>query len=283
MNQLATVDQAESLPAHPVSMASAAVMMSPQHLQSLVGFADMMSKSAMSVPDHLRGKPSDCLAIAMQAAQWGMNPFAVAQKTHIVSGRLGYEAQLVIAVVQASGSVHGAFHYEYQGDGGNLQCRVGAQLRGHDSVTWSEWLSIANVATKNSPLWKTNPKQQIGYLQAKNWARLYCPGAILGVYTPDELEILPPVGQTPRNAPPAVVAQAAMPVIEVTDDTRAHIARLEAVAGEQGTKAFKRNWNALSEEDRASIGLEERDRLLQIGQRTDEQAAQQAAQGAGHE
>lgn len=282
MNQLATVDQAESLPAHPVSMASAAVMMSPQHLQSLVGFADMMSKSAMSVPDHLRGKPSDCLAIAMQAAQWGMNPFAVAQKTHIVSGRLGYEAQLVIAVVQASGSVQGAFHYEYQGDGGSLQCRVGAQLRGHDSVTWGEWLSIANVTTKNSPLWKTNPKQQMGYLQAKNWARLYCPGAILGVYTPDELEVLPPVGQTPRNAPPAVVAQAAMPVVEVTEATREHIARLEVVAAEHGSKAFKKNWNALSEDDRAAIGLEERDRLLQIGQRTDEQAAQ-AAEGSGNE
>lgn len=37
----------------------------------------------------------------MQAVQWGMNPFAVAQKTHFVSGKIGYEAQLVNAVITA--------------------------------------------------------------------------------------------------------------------------------------------------------------------------------------
>ena len=47
------------------------------------------------------------------------------------------------------------------------------------------------ITTKNSPLWKTNPKQQLGYLQVKNWARQYCPGAILGVYSDDELEQAP--------------------------------------------------------------------------------------------
>ena len=40
-----------------------------------------------------------------------MNPFAVAQKTHVVNGSLGYEAQLVNAVVQASGAIDGRFHY----------------------------------------------------------------------------------------------------------------------------------------------------------------------------
>jgi len=57
---------------------------------------------------------------------------------------------------------------------------------------------LANVTTRNSPLWKTNPKQQLGYLQVKNWCRLFAPGAILGVYTPDELE---PATATPRITP----------------------------------------------------------------------------------
>ena len=66
------------------------------------------------------------MAIAMQAMSWGMNPFAVAQKTHIVSGRLGYEAQLVNAVVQQSNAIRGAFSYEFKGEGQALECRVGA-------------------------------------------------------------------------------------------------------------------------------------------------------------
>lgn len=183
------------------------MMLDGNTLGALTRFADMMARSAVSIPDHLKGKPADCMAIAMQAAQWGMNPFAVAQKTHIVSGRLGYEAQLVNAVIQASGAIIGSFQYEFNGSGATVSCRVGAVLRGQQNVTWGEWLSASEVTTKNSPLWKTNPKQQLGYLQVKNWARLYAPGAILGVYTADELEVLPPEPGAPRDLPRADVVE----------------------------------------------------------------------------
>lgn len=168
------------------------MMLNGDSMRALIDFSELMATSVVSVPNHLRGKPSDCMAIAMQAAQWGMNPFAVAQKTHVVNGTLGYEAQLVNAVVQQSRSITGSFHYEYQGEGQSVQCRVGAVLRGESDITWGEWLSAGSVTTKNSPLWKVNPKQQLSYLQVKNWARLYCPGAILGVYSDDELEMYAP-------------------------------------------------------------------------------------------
>lgn len=170
------------------TVGTAAAIFSPEGMNQLVRFAELMAQSKATVPQHLAGKPADCLAVTMQAAQWGMNPFAVAQKTHIVNGTLGYEAQLVNAVVQRSGAIKGRFHYEYKGEGASLECRVGAVIRGEQEITWNEWLCISSVTTKNSPLWKTNPKQQFGYLQVKNWARAHTPGAILGVYTPDELQ-----------------------------------------------------------------------------------------------
>lgn len=202
MNELTTAAE-NATPTQNLSL----MMLDGNTLGALTRFADMMARSAVSIPDHLKGKPADCMAIAMQAAQWGMNPFAVAQKTHIVSGRLGYEAQLVNAVIQASGAIVGSFHYEFDGSGSSVRCRVGAVLRGAQSVTWGEWLSASEVTTKNSPLWKTNPKQQLGYLQVKNWARLYAPGAILGVYTADELEVLPPEPGAPRDLPRADVVE----------------------------------------------------------------------------
>lgn len=170
------------------TVGTAAAIFSPEGMDRLVRFATMMADSKATVPAHLAGKPADCLAVTMQAAQWGMNPFAVAQKTHVVNGKLGYEAQLVNAVVQSSGAIKGRFHYEYRGEGASLECRVGAIIRGEHDITWNEWLCISSITTKNSPLWKTNPKQQFGYLQVKNWARAHTPGAILGVYTPDELQ-----------------------------------------------------------------------------------------------
>jgi hypothetical protein len=160
-------------------------------------FAEMMARGVATVPKHLQGNPSDCLAVVMQATQWGMNPFAVGQKTHIVNGFLGYEAQLVNAVLQSTKAIEGEFSYEFKGTAPAIECRVGAVIKGNKEITWGEWLNASTQTTKNSPLWKTNVKQQMGYLQVKNWARLHCPGAILGVHTPDELETMPPKDITP--------------------------------------------------------------------------------------
>jgi hypothetical protein len=161
-------------------------------LDRIERIAERMAAGKVTMPEHLRGNVGDCMAIATQAMLWNMDPFVVAQKTHPVSGRLGYEAQLVMAVVQNSGAIRGTFRFEYRGEGSSIECRSGAVLRGDTEVTWGEWLSASSVTTKNSPLWKTNIRQQMSYLQAKNWARLYCPGAILGVYSPDELEDIEP-------------------------------------------------------------------------------------------
>lgn len=178
-----------------------AMVLDSQVIESISRVADIMASGKSTVPQHLRGNPGDCFAVCMQAMQWQMNPFAVAQKTHLVNGTLGYEAQLVNAVVQASGAIVGRFHYEYQGDGTSLKCRVGAVPRGESEVVWGEWLASSDVTTKNSPLWKVNPRQQMGYLQVKNWTRAFAPGAILGVYTADELETIPAstVDVTPRS------------------------------------------------------------------------------------
>lgn len=187
--QLATIQpQQQTAIASRNDVSTQALVFDPQTIQSMMQMAEMMSKASVTVPKHLAGKPADCLAVIMQAAQFQMNPFAVAQKTHLVNGQLGYEAQLVNAVVQNSGAINGRFHYEYRGEGANIECRVGAVLSGESDITWGGWLSAASVATKSSPLWKTNPRQQLGYLQVKNWARQYTPGAILGVYSADELE-----------------------------------------------------------------------------------------------
>lgn len=174
------------------------------------------------------------MAIIIQATNWGMNPFAVAQKTHLVNGTLGYEAQLVNAVIGASGAIHGAFEYEYQGDGAMMECRVGAVLRGKSAITWGEWLCIGLVTTKNSPLWKTNPKQQLGYLQVKNWARAYAPGAILGVYTTDELDSndVAPKDITPRAAEPEPTEKPGLPEITVDELATLCADKLNSETGE---------------------------------------------------
>lgn len=204
MNDLSIAPAADSS-----ETATMAVLMNPTALNALVTFADLMSKATITVPKHLQGKPSDCLAVVMQAAQWRMHPFAVAQQTHFINGNISYSGQLIVAVLQATGTIVGAPQYEFQGEGQDLRCRVGMVLRGETEPRWTQWLRNGDVKIRNSPLWQTHPSQQLGYRQVAYWARQYAPGAILGVYLPDELEeakgpaerYMGPVDQAPPSGP----------------------------------------------------------------------------------
>lgn len=179
------------------TVGTAAAIFSPEGMNQLVRFAELMAASKATVPAHLAGKPSDCLAVTMQAAQWGMNPFAVAQKTHVVNGTLGYEAQLVNAVVSSSNLLATRLNYRWDGDWSrvsgktdkspNLTVTVWATLKG-ESEPRELTISMAQAGVRNSPLWEQDPRQQLAYLCVKRWARLNAPDVLLGVYTPDELQ-----------------------------------------------------------------------------------------------
>ncbi|HCI6929768.1 TPA: recombinase RecT [Klebsiella quasipneumoniae subsp. quasipneumoniae] len=179
------------------TVGTAAAIFSPEGMDRLVRFATLMADSKATVPAHLAGKPADCLAVTMQAAQWGMNPFAVAQKTHVVNGTLGYEAQLVNAVVSSSNLLATRLNYKWDGDWSkvsgktdkspSLTVTVWATLKG-ESEPRSLTISMAQAGVRNSPLWEQDPRQQLAYLCVKRWARLHAPDVLLGVYTPDELQ-----------------------------------------------------------------------------------------------
>lgn len=241
MNEVIETNQEEPRELKVIATDTSALVLDRESMESMMRVAELMATGRTTVPVHLQKNPADCMAVVMQAMQWGMNPFAVAQKTHIVNGALGYEAQLVNAVLQSSNSIDGRFHYEYNGDGAAMECRVGAVIRGESEITWGLWLASSSVTTKNSPLWKTNPKQQIGYLQVKNWARLYCPGAILGVYTPDEFEQRKEHDITPGSDKPA----APEPSAELLTAAK------EAAAG--GVTTYQKFWSATGKINRGLL------------------------------
>lgn len=193
-------------------------------LEKIERFAAKMAKARGTVPAHIAGNEGDCMAIVMQSMQWGMNPFAVAQKTFSIKGVLGYEAQLINAVITARAPIKERLQFEWVGtqeqwdkvignfeektstkkndEHGNpakyrvpkwhinderpLGVKVWATLRGEENPR-ELTIMLSQARTRNSTLWVDDPKQQLAYLAVKRWARLYCPDVILGVYSPDEL------------------------------------------------------------------------------------------------
>jgi len=265
-------------------------MLEGDSMDKMLRMAEIMASGKTTVPEHLRGNVGDCMAVITQAMAWGMNPFAVAQKTHLVSGKLGYEAQLVIAVLNGVRSplvTRIAFEWseDWNGVAGKSDkseknwVRVSARLRGEAEPRVLQ-VTMAQVGdTRNSSNWAADPRQQIAYLAAKRWGRLHAPDVILGVYTPDELEDVAPTSAgpnaLPRNAPPATVAKAAAEQ-QRPERTEAHvklIEELEHLAFKEGAAAFQARWKTLPKEDRAAIGLAERDRMNGIGEETDAQTA----------
>jgi len=192
MNQLVP-SEATSTKEIGFAVGAGGTSIAPQNLGEVIRFAEVMCRADIALPQHLRGNAGACMAVALQALEWQMSPFAVASKSYSVGGRIAYEAQLIAAVVNTRSGIKGRLRYEYLGEGNELSCRVTGILDGQECEY--ETPPIGAITVKNSPLWKSDPRQQLGYFAARSWARRHCPEVILGVYDRDELE-----HQGPTNA-----------------------------------------------------------------------------------
>lgn len=188
-------EERQSLTAIPAANLAASPLRTsfmPQSMGEAMQLAIIMSRSTF-VPQHCRGNEGNCLAIIMQSGRWGMDPFAVANKAYFTKDGAppAFEAQLVNAVVNSSGALSGRLRITFDGEGEKLRCTVRGFLRADPNDEKVRTQSIARITTRGSPLWKSDPEQQLGYYTTRAWARLYCPEVLLGVYTPDEVDIDP--------------------------------------------------------------------------------------------
>ncbi len=174
-------------------------LLMPKNFGEVIKFADVMARSSIAIPKHLRDNPGACMAVTMQALRWEMDPWMVASKTYFVNDRIAYEAQLVGAVVNTRAPIARTPDYEFTGEGASLKCRVSVEMQ-DGSVKIYESPLVGAITTKNSPLWKSDPQQQLGYYSIRAWARRYAPEVLLGIYTPDELT---EDRQTMRDVTPA--------------------------------------------------------------------------------
>jgi hypothetical protein len=159
--------------------------------------ANLMA-SANLAPAHLRGqdKVADCFLVVAQAFRWGMDPFAVAQGTFVLSGKLGYEGKLIAAVINTHPSIARKLDYEYEGEGDNRKVVVSARVKGEEKdriVTGT----VKGWATDNKK-WREMPDQMLAYRGAREWARRHMPEAVLGIKADEEIEAEPEPAPTAK-------------------------------------------------------------------------------------
>jgi hypothetical protein len=157
----------------------------PTSLDEAARLAKIMSDMSL-VPRHLQGKPADCMLVIEAAMRWRMSPFAVAQATSVVQGRLNYEGKLVAAALHTSGVLSSRLRYDYEGEGKDRAVVVSAMVAGEKEPR-SLRIEFAKVRTDNK-LWDTQPDQQLSYAGARIWGRRFAPEVMLGVYAPQEFD-----------------------------------------------------------------------------------------------
>jgi hypothetical protein len=195
----------------------------PAVFQQLLQFAEVMSKSGCAVPEYMRDNPGACLSILITAYQHRMNPYGLGGDSYsIENGIPSFGAKSTHAIVEhAAGD---SFENEKIGDWSKIEGKVkiltNAKGKPYPTPGWTKFgpeedglackvwlssrpdrvvtLSLKQCYVRNSTNWASNPYLQLFYQTCKVYARMYFPGAVLGVYSTDEMpDYVPVIDATP--------------------------------------------------------------------------------------
>lgn len=192
---------------------AASVFQDPGLFERAMTLCEVMAK-AKTIPKHLQGSPGDLLRVVELAFRTNQSPYALADKTFLVGGKISFEGQLCAALLNSNPVLSTRLDYKYTGEGTALQCLVTARIKGEDKdrkiiVAWKDG---HEQSPSNKALWQKQPEQQLAYWGARVWGRRHAPEVLMGIYTPDELEQAPEErAVTARVVPPAATDRPALP------------------------------------------------------------------------
>ncbi len=157
-------------------------------MSEVMEFSKLMAFGGVALPAFLRNNVGACLAICIQAIEWRMSPYAVANKAYVVNDRVCFESQLIHAVIEQRAPLTGRLRHKFSGEGPTRRCTVWGSIRGESEPFEFTSPPFDQIQPKNSPLWKSKPDLQLYYNASRDWARMYFPDVILGVYSDDEID-----------------------------------------------------------------------------------------------
>ena len=187
-------------PAHvPIEMAqslffNAAKFELAQRVAKVFAASDM-------VPKQFQGNIGNCVIALNLAERMGTDPFMLMQNIYIVHGKPGIEAKLAIALVNATGKFT---PLQYQYNDNRSACYAHAKLTttGEECKGTTVSLKMAQDEgwmSKQGSKWKTMPELMLMYRAAMFFARAYCPEALLGMQTREELHDVGAVDMVPAG------------------------------------------------------------------------------------
>ena len=226
------------------------------NLRDMVDAAKLLSAAGPMIPPWLQGNVGGMFGICMKAQELDISPLSLASWTYTVEQwingqkveRVAYESQFFHAIIEQRAPITTRLQVDYEGEGDKRRCRVWATFKGEKEPRYfppldadPDQFTLGKLhpghndkgKVKGSPLWDKKPDLQLFYNMSRDWARMYCPDIIAGMYGRDEMEdagftvasdaakdVSPRLAQRlSGNAPP--IGQAAIAAIDAHAATHA--------------------------------------------------------------
>ena len=196
---LAVVEQTTEL-------ATNSVWENKDQFNQLLRAAQMLSQTSI-IPQSYQGKPQDCFVAIEMANRMGVSPMVVMQNMYVVKGKPSWAGQACTMLINSCGKIKDVKHI-YTGEKGkpNRGCYVtatrisdGSQV---DGVEVTMQMAQSEGWTSNSK-WRNMPELMLAYRASAFFARVYCPEAMMGVQTAEEVY---DADSTPINAATSLTA-----------------------------------------------------------------------------
>lgn len=162
-----------------------------EQFNQLLRVADMLSKTSI-IPQTYQGKPQDCFVAIEMAIRMNLSPMVVMQNMYVVKGKPSWAGQACTMLINSCGKFRDVKHI-YTGEKGteNRGCYVEAtRIDDSEKITGVEvtiQMAKAEGWTSNSK-WRNMPELMLAYRASAFFARVYCPEALMGVQTYEEVE-----------------------------------------------------------------------------------------------
>lgn len=156
----------------------------------LLRAAQMLSQTSI-IPQNYQGKPQDCFVAIEMSNRMGISPMVVMQNMYVVKGKPSWAGQACTMLINSCGKFKDINHI-YTGEKGTDKrgCYVEA-TRISDGATIQGVEVTLDMAKSegwtSNPKWRNMPELMLAYRASAFFARVYCPEALMGVQTEDEM------------------------------------------------------------------------------------------------
>lgn len=162
-------------------------------LNTLVKMSTMFARSQI-VPEMYQNNADNCFVACELANRMGVSPMIVMQNLYIVKGKPTWSGQACISLINGT-RLFSPLKFIFVGEKGtdSYGCYVQATRLSDNELCVGTVVDLAMAkaegwSAKSGSKWITMPEQMMMYRAAAFFARIYCPNALMGLQTAEEVQ-----------------------------------------------------------------------------------------------